>query len=128
MTTSSLSKSTRDAAQRATDEAMQAVEDAADGARAFVHDAVDKVSDTVNDLRRSIEPVIDRISHTTQDLAHRGVNAAAQARDNARRTATQYTRTTQRYVSSRPIRSVVIAAAAGAIIATLLMSLRRSDN
>ncbi|MDP3136478.1 MAG: hypothetical protein Q8N17_09125 [Burkholderiaceae bacterium] len=128
MTTSSLSKTTRDAAQRATDDAMQAVEEAADGARAFVHDAVDKVSDKVNDLRRSIEPVIEQITHRTQDLAQRGATAAVQARDHARRTATQYTRTTQKYVSSRPIRSVVIAATAGAIIAALVMSLRRSDN
>ena len=55
------------------------------------------------------------------------MDMAAQAKDKARESLSQYSAATTRYVSDKPVQSVLIAAAVGAAVA-LLVSAARNRN
>ncbi len=61
----------------------------------------------------------------TQDLASRGIAYCADTSDRARRQLNQAADATARYVAEQPGKSLAIAAAAGAFVATLCMLARR---
>ena len=83
------------------------------------------VDDTVRELRREAGPALDRLASSAQSLASRSRELAAEARDRAREKAQGYVDATGRHVSEKPVQSLLLGVAAGALIGTLLASRRR---
>ena len=93
-------------------------------ARSLANDALDKADAKVRTLRDDIRPAIDAVSSRVQDMAARGKAAAAQTREQTREKVNEYADRTSAYVSEQPLKSMAMAAAAGAALA-LLMGRRR---
>ena len=104
------------ATERLADKAERGVETA----RTLANDALDKADAKVRTLRDDIRPAIDAVSSRVQDMAARGKAAAAQTREQTREKVNEYADRTSAYVQDQPLKSMAIAAAAGALLALLL--------
>ncbi len=92
------------------------------------NDVIDKVHDKVDGLRESANGAFVRAASQMDEVARRGVERALQVSADAR---TQLNRASERtvvYIQDQPVKSVVIALAAGAALATLLGALRRPSH
>ena len=119
----------RGSARRLGEEMRDSAEHAYDDSREFANDSLGRVSEKVRDLRRDLEPAVDQLRYRARRAARQGMDAASEARDRTRETVDYYTDATGRYVADQPVRSVLIAAAAGAVLAALLMAARgRGDR
>ena len=104
------------ATERLADKAERGVETA----RSLANDALDKADAKVRTLRDDIRPAIDAVSSPVQDMAARAKAAAAQTREQTREKVNEYADRTSAYVQDQPLKSMAIAAAAGALVALLL--------
>jgi len=118
--TSDLKNATRDLH----DNVMQSAEEAVETSRDLANDAISRADRRARDLRASIDPAIDHLTTRARELASRSRDMALDARSKAQQRLTEYADVTSKYVSDQPMKSVLIAAAAGAVIAALLVSRR----
>lgn len=128
---------TKDAAQDAMDSAKSTAKKAVDTAQDVAEDVADSVKETYRSTRRTASEAIDQagrhlrdaegeynrqliddLATRAQDLAERSINFWADSSHRARRQIQTASDATTRYVSEQPGRSVLIAAAAGAAVAT----------
>lgn len=63
-----------------------------------------------------------------QRFARRGLNAASDAGARAQKTLSRYADSTGEYVANQPMKSLLISAAAGAVVAALFLSARRRKD
>ena len=112
---------------QAADNLMQSADKAIDSTRNYANHALDLADEKVHSLRSSVQPVIEKFSRKAEQYAHQGMDMAANAKDKARESLSQYSAATSRYVADKPVQSVLIAAAVGAAVA-LLVSSARSRN
>ena len=89
---------------------LQTLQDGADATRTLGHDLI-------NTAEHALQ--------STREMASKGLGAASEASARAQKQLGRYADMTGRYVADQPMRSVLIAAAAGAVIAALLMATRR---
>lgn len=115
-----------DAARDLSADVLQSAEDAVENTRSFANHQLDRAHDKVRDLRGTVEPAIDRLAARAQDVASRGINAASDASAKVQKQINHYADATGKYVAEQPVKSVLIAAAAGAALAALVMAARRS--
>lgn len=114
-----------------TDDVLQSAEDAVqttrDVADRSLDKALDKAQEGVSALRSKADPAIDELAARAQDLAVRGIDYCAETSARARRQMQQAADVTGKYVAEQPGKSLIIAAASGALLATLAfwMSRRR---
>lgn len=87
------------------------VEQFADGAERALHD-----------VRERVAPSAVRWATQAEDLAHRGVSKVRESGELVRDRAVAYGERGVQYVKDEPVKAVLIAAAAGALLATLLRS------
>ena len=120
MNTKSTVEKIADTAHSATEVAADQAERTVETARAYANEALDKADAKVRSLREDIKPAIDAVSARVQDAAARGKAAAADATVQARERLNQYSERTSSYVAEQPLKSMAIAAAAGAVVAMLL--------
>jgi ElaB/YqjD/DUF883 family membrane-anchored ribosome-binding protein len=120
MITSSHSASVQQNTRQVTDGMMNAADKAIDTTRSYANHALDAADEKMHALQSKVEPALDRLSSQAQALAKQGLDIAAQAKDKARESLTHYTAATSRYVSDKPVQSVLIAAAVGAAVALLV--------
>ena len=76
-------------------------------------------------LRRQADPAIDDLAARAQDLAARSIDYCAETSARARRQMQQAAEATSKYVAEQPGKSLVIAAASGALLATVAMWISR---
>ena len=128
-----VSKSTSDSVnvapqvRHASDSLLNSAGSAIDATRDFANDKLDRAEDKVRSLRDNIDPVVEMLTTKAQKMARQSLDLATQARDRAQETMTRATDVTSRYVSEQPLRSVLIAAGVGAVVA-LLISASRNRN
>ncbi len=111
------SKSLRSGASSYADDALNSAEGALDSTRQLASQVLGKAGDKVRDLRGG-----------AKDLASRGLSVATDASAAAQKQFSRYADVTGRYVSEQPVRSVLIAVAAGAVIAGLIVAARRRNG
>lgn len=99
------------------DDAMTSAENALDKTRQLATQVIERAGDRVRDLRSG-----------TRDIASKGVDAASEAAAAAQKQISRYADATGRYVSLQPVKSVLIAVAAGAAIAALVAAARRRNR
>ncbi|MEO5670565.1 MAG: hypothetical protein ABIR26_07725 [Ramlibacter sp.] len=113
-------KSLRDdaaATGRYADEAADAAAHALDSTRQFANHAFEKAGERVRDMRYGV-----------QELATRGVSTVSDATTAAQRQIGRYAQGTVRYVSEEPLKSALIAAAVGAVVAGIILAARRHHD
>ena len=93
---------------------------AVDATRAFANEALDKANAKVHSLREDVQPAIDALSVRVHDMAARGKAVAADTTAQTREKLGEVTDKTSAYVAEKPLQSMAIAAAAGAVLALLL--------
>lgn len=75
-------------------------------------------------MERAGEKVRD-LGYGVKELASKGVHTVSGTASAAQRQLSEYASTTGRYVTERPLKSALIAAAIGAAVAGLIIALRR---
>lgn len=115
---------------QASAEMLQTAGKAVDSTREFANDALDQAESTVRAFRNNIDPVGDMLAATAQKLARQSLDMASDAKDYAQHALNRAAKVSTRYVSDQPVRSVLMAAAVGAAVATLISFARggRSRN
>ena len=111
------SRSMRSTAGEYADDARHAGETALDRTRHLASQVLERAGERVRDMR-----------YGAKDLASRGVDTASEAAVAAQKQLSRYADVTGRYVSEQPVRSVLIAVAAGAAIAALVLAARRRNR
>ena len=105
---------------------------AADGAiRSTQHladSALDSLAGAVKDLRHDATPLLNRASEQASALAQRGVDAVRDSSLRLRDSAVQARDGTVLYIKDEPLKSMLIAAAAGAALMALIGLLSRSRD
>lgn len=88
-----------------------------DQTRRMASQAMERAGDKVRDLSFGVKDLANRGVHTVTDTAHA-----------AQRQLGQYASATGRYVAEQPLKSALIAAAVGAVVAGLILALRRDRS
>ncbi|MDB5829656.1 MAG: hypothetical protein JWQ73_3876 [Variovorax sp.] len=111
------------------DDARQTANDAIDTTRAYAQNAVNAAGEKVRDMKRDFEPSVEQLAARVQQAVQRGLDAASTTSARAQRRIEQAADVTGRYISDQPVRSVLVAAAAGAAITALIvLASRRSRD
>jgi ElaB/YqjD/DUF883 family membrane-anchored ribosome-binding protein len=116
---STLTHSPANTGARLAEDAVRSVQRSAD-------QALNQLSSTAQDLRQQVSPLIDRVSGQASALAQRSAQAVRDGSLHLRDQAQRASDNTLNYVRNEPVKSMLIAAAAGAAVVALLSLLRKS--
>lgn len=77
----------------------------------------------IHELRQSAEQAVDATRHLASDAVRYAGESLEEANKQVRRSVTQGTESASRLIAEQPVKSVLIAAAAGAVVTALALSL-----
>lgn len=120
-----LADSIDNAAPKAEKLAVKA-EGAIDATKAAADDALDHLKSNVSDLRKSVPDALSRAASQVDELIKRGMDKARDTKAVVCDRATEASEQTRGYIRDEPMKSVLIAAAAGATLAAVITWLGRS--
>ena len=106
--------------RQAVDDLATSADRAIDSSRNYANHALDVADEKIHNLRSSVQPALEKLSRKAGEYANQGMDMAAQAKDKARESLSQYSAATGRYVADKPVQSILIAAAVGAVVAVLV--------
>jgi ElaB/YqjD/DUF883 family membrane-anchored ribosome-binding protein len=86
------------------------------------------MSTTSSDLAKQGQEFADRAADQAQTFIGRGIDNARATAQQVRNSATQASESLVSYTRENPLKAILIAAASGAILATLLKALSRSRD
>lgn len=115
-------------ATTATHSVANSAEHAISSTRRATNGALDSMHDSVEHLREQVPGAIGRAAAQADQLARRGIDRARQASGEVRERVHLASEHTVGYIKDEPVKSVLIAAAAGALLAALVGLLARSDR
>lgn len=124
---SNIVRDTMPGVRKASDDILQTAGKAIDSTREHANDALDKAESKMREFRGNVDPMVDMLASKAQKLARQSLDMASEAKDRAEKSLKQAADATTRYVSEQPMRSVLMAAAVGALVA-LLVSTSRNPN
>jgi len=96
---------------------MTSPSSALDNTRKMASDAMDRAGERVRDMRTGVS-----------DFASRGMSSMGEGAAAAQRQLGQYAQATTRYVGEHPMKTALIAAGVGALVAGLVLALRRNRD
>ena len=123
-TTKPLGTQAQNVTDRAADKAVTGVRSVQQAATS----AIDKASDNVDQLKDDAAPILDKVTDQAQKLVQQGREAFNDASQKARERFTQASDAAVGYTKDEPIKAMLIAAAAGAILMGLITLMARSDD
>ena len=124
-----MNTNTAKTASQLADDARQTANEAIDSTRAYAQNAVNAAGEKVRDMKRDFEPSVEQLAARVQHAVQRGLDAASSTSARAQRNIEKAADVTGRYISDQPVRSVLVAAAAGAAITALIvLASRRRDE
>ena len=115
-------------ANQAVNSLVSSADRAIDSTRNYANHALDVADEKMHSLRNGVQPALDKFSRKAGEYAHQGMDMAVNAKDKARESLNHYSAATGRYVSDKPMQSVLIAAAVGAAVALLVLSSRNRNR
>lgn len=110
------------------DEAAASAEKAIKSTRRAANSTLDKLSDNVHELHDQTTPALDRAAAKAGALLQHGADALQERSAKIRAQARQATDHTIDYIKDQPLKSVAIAAAAGALLTVFAGLARRSSQ
>ncbi len=109
-------------------ELVNNIEDGIDSAHDAAQSVLSKASNKLENIQSGVKPAIERIASRGAEMAQSGLDATREAGTRAKATASRYANACENYVTEQPMKSVAIAAAAGATLAALLILARNRSN
>lgn len=88
----------------------------------------DKLADGAHQAINSAKPVVERWAKDAESMARRGIASASETSRHLRERAAQASDSTVNYIKDEPVKAMLIAAAAGAAIVTLIGLFSRSSH
>ena len=110
------------------DQAAQSADEAIKSTQQVANHALDSLAESVQGARQQVSPLLNRATEQASAMAHRSLEAVRLGSQQLRDKALHATDTTASYIKHDPIKSVLIAAAAGAALMALVSLLSRSRN
>ena len=104
------------------------IEDGIDSAHDAAQRTLSSASSKLENFQNGVKPAIDRLAARGAEMAQSGLDVTRQAGNRAKDTASRYVSACENYVTEQPMKSVAIAAAAGATLAALLILARSRSN
>lgn len=98
---------------------------ASERSRDVANQTFDQLANAVESARSSAVPAIERLTSGAESMAHRSIEMARAKSQQMREQANLATEKTVGYVRQEPVKSLLIAAAAGALLSFLLSSGKR---
>lgn len=106
------------------DALLQSASKAMDTTKDFANDTLEQAGNKLREFRHNIDPVGDMLAATAHKLARQSLDMATDAKDYAQHALNRASKVSSRYVSDQPVRSVLMAAVVGAVVATLISQAR----
>jgi ElaB/YqjD/DUF883 family membrane-anchored ribosome-binding protein len=125
---SSTAKSFGQTASNVGDEAASTADSAIKSTQRATDQAFESLSNKVDDLRSQAGPMINRMSAKAEDAAKRGMEVMRDSTQQLRERAQRAGDTTVAYVKDEPVKSMLIAAATGAVLMGLISLMGRSRD
>jgi ElaB/YqjD/DUF883 family membrane-anchored ribosome-binding protein len=119
-TTNDFSKQGQDLADKATNTVQAGIQDA----KRTVNRAADQLSSKADQLRSETKPLIKKATQQTNAIAQ----SVSDATQRVRTAASQASESVTEYARENPVKAILIAAASGAVVATLLHTISRSRD
>ena len=110
------------------DQVAQTADNAIRSTQQLANSALDSLASSVQDVRHEAAPLLNRAGEQASALAQRGVNAVRDSSLRLRDSAVQAKDGTVLYIKDEPLKSMLIAAAAGAALMALVGLLSRSRD
>lgn len=107
---------------------VNGIEDGIDTAHDAAQSALSTASNKLENFQNGVKPAIERFASRGAEIAQTGLAATREAGNRAKATASRYASACENYVTEQPMKSVAIAAAAGATLAALLIVARSRSN
>jgi len=123
-TTKPLAQQGQDAADKAADSAQGAIRSTQRAAEG----ALDNLSSKVESAREQAAPLLNRVSSQAEAAARRGIEAVRDTSQQLREKALRASDSAVGYVKDEPIKSMLIAAATGALLMGLVALMSRSRD
>jgi ElaB/YqjD/DUF883 family membrane-anchored ribosome-binding protein len=110
------------------DQAALKADQAIRATQRVANETLDGLSDSLVDAHQRVAPVLNRATETASALAHRSMDAVRETSKQLRTKAIQASDVSATYIKNDPIKSVLIAAAAGAALMGLYTLFSRSRD
>jgi ElaB/YqjD/DUF883 family membrane-anchored ribosome-binding protein len=123
-TTNPIGQSSTHLGDLASDKADQALH----SAQRTASEGLGRISDAAHDVHSHVAPTINRLASQAESLARRSLDAARNGSQHLREQADRVSHNTVTYIREEPVKSVLIAAAAGAALVAIASLLSRSGN
>ena len=117
-----------DATNHATDSVADAAEQALASTRRVANEMLDSLSGSVEGVRQQTAPMLNRASDQALTMAQHGVDAVRDTSRQWREQAQHASDRTVTYIREEPVKAMLIAATAGALIVALAGFLRRARH
>ncbi len=104
------------------------VKDAAQSARDTAKQALNNTKDHLQDAVDDVTPKAKKQASEANKVLHQGLDAARDAGAKVKSSAMSGMSSCENYITEKPMRSVAIAAAAGALLAAVLVKSRRNSD
>ena len=104
------------------------VEQAVKSTQRSAGEALDSLSGAISEVRQQTEPLLERTGEKISLMAHSGVEHVLDASRHLREQALQTSQSSVEFIKEKPVKSILIAAAAGAALMALVSLTKRSGD
>ncbi|MDM0043715.1 hypothetical protein QTH91_04400 [Variovorax dokdonensis] len=123
-----MNSSTSKSAAELADELRSTANDAVESSRSYAQNAVNAAGEKVRDLRRDAEPAMEQLAARVQQAVQRGLESASRTSARAQKQFETAADRTGQYIADQPVRSILLAALAGAAVTALLVLATRGQD
>ena len=113
---------------QAADQAAGKADQALSATKRATNGAIDRLQDGVESIRQDAHGALSRAAAQVDELTRRGLERARQTSADVKRQVEQTGDRTVSYIRDEPVKSVLIAAATGAVLTALIALLTRSRD
>jgi ElaB/YqjD/DUF883 family membrane-anchored ribosome-binding protein len=110
------------------DQAAQNADSAISSSKRVANEALDTLSDKVQDVKDQAAPVLNRVASKAEELARRSADVMRDSSAQIKERAQRASYATVGYIKDEPVKSILIAAAAGAALMALVTLLSRDRD
>jgi ElaB/YqjD/DUF883 family membrane-anchored ribosome-binding protein len=114
------SNQTPETQNKLVDQAAASADQAIRSTQRVANEALNSVAGTAQNLREHAVPMVDRVAERASAMAHQGVDTVRERSHQLSESAHRVTDGTRHYVQDQPVKSLLIAAATGAVLMGLL--------
>ncbi len=110
------------------DRSLVSTDQAIRSTQRMANEALDDMAATAHDLRERAAPVVERAAERASAVIHHGVDAVRERSNQLSDSAHRVADGTRSWVREEPVTSLLIAAAAGAVVVALLTAMGRTAS